>query len=68
MPALYIAKENREKLGMSGMDKIIAFDQSNMLDDRLSLPSENSGRTSDANKVVTSRSNFGKKDPANSMN
>jgi hypothetical protein len=28
MPALYIAKANREKLGISGMDKIVAFDQS----------------------------------------
>jgi len=28
MPAHYIAKANREKLGMSGMDKIVAFDQS----------------------------------------
>ncbi|WP_130218365.1 hypothetical protein [Bradyrhizobium genosp. SA-3] len=29
MPAHYIAQANREKLGISGMDKIIAFDQSN---------------------------------------
>lgn len=28
MPAHYIAQANREKLGMSGMDKIVVFDQS----------------------------------------
>jgi hypothetical protein len=28
MPAHYIAKANREKLAISGMDKIVAFDQS----------------------------------------
>jgi hypothetical protein len=28
MPAHYIARANREQLRMSGMDKIIAFDQS----------------------------------------
>lgn len=58
MPAHYIAQANREKLGMSGMDKIIAFDQSNSLDDLVSLPRENNGGTREANKVVTLRSNF----------
>jgi hypothetical protein len=33
MPALYIAQANREKLGMSGMDKIVAFDQSQSRDE-----------------------------------
>jgi hypothetical protein len=33
LPAHYIAKANREKLGASGMDKIVAFDQSQSLDD-----------------------------------
>jgi hypothetical protein len=28
IPALYIAQANREKLGFSGMDKVVAFDQS----------------------------------------
>ncbi|GLR98067.1 hypothetical protein GCM10007858_57090 [Bradyrhizobium liaoningense] len=28
MPAHYIAQANREKLGLSGMEKIVAFDQS----------------------------------------
>jgi hypothetical protein len=28
MPAHYIAKANRQKLGISGMDKIVAFNQS----------------------------------------
>jgi len=61
MPAHYIAQANREKLGISGMDKIIAFDQSTSLDDFIPLPRENGGGTSDANKVVTLRSNYGKK-------
>jgi hypothetical protein len=38
MPAHYIAQANREKLGMSGMDKIVAFDQSQNMDDILPLP------------------------------
>jgi len=41
------------------MDKIIAFDQS--FDDLMPLPDANSARTRDANKVVTLRSNSGKK-------
>ena len=61
MPAHYIAQANRKKLGMSGMDKVIAFDQGHSLDDFAPLPSENSEGTPDANKVVTLRSNFGKK-------
>ena len=61
MPAHYIAQANREKLGVSGMDKIIAFDQGNSLGDFLPLPGENSGGTRDANKVVTLRSNIRKK-------
>jgi hypothetical protein len=28
MPAHYIARANREKLGIGGMDKVVAFDQS----------------------------------------
>jgi integrase len=63
MPAHYIAQANREKLGVSGMEKIIAFDQSNSLDDFMPALEENSGGTREANKVVTLRSNFGKKTP-----
>jgi hypothetical protein len=48
---------------MSGMDKIIAFDQSAGLDDFTPLSRENSRGTPDPNKVVTLRSNFGKKTP-----
>jgi hypothetical protein len=33
MPAHYIAQANREKLGISGVEKIVAFDQSQSLDD-----------------------------------
>jgi hypothetical protein len=60
MPAHYIAKANREKLGMSGMDKVVAFDQSQSLDDFLALPEEKPG-TPTQNRIVTFRSNFGKK-------
>jgi hypothetical protein len=60
MPAHYIAQANWEKLGISGMEKIVAFDQSQSLDDFLRLPDANSAGTSAANKVVTLRSNFGK--------
>ena len=63
MPAHYIAQANREKLGMSGMDKIVAFDQSAAFDDFMPLSRENSGRTPATNKVVTLRSNSGKKTP-----
>ena len=43
MPAHYIAKANREKLGMTGMDKIVSFDQSQSCDDFLRLRSEQRG-------------------------
>jgi hypothetical protein len=42
------------------MDKIVAFDQSQSLDDLL-LPAANGSGTREANKVVTLRSNIGKK-------
>jgi D-alanyl-D-alanine carboxypeptidase len=37
MPAHYIAQANREKHGISGRGKIVAFDQSQSLDDFLQL-------------------------------
>jgi hypothetical protein len=61
MPAHYIAKANREKLGMSGMDKIVAFDQSQSLDDFMPAAKTNRVRTSGGNGVVTFPGNFGKK-------
>jgi hypothetical protein len=61
MPAHYIAKANREKLGVSGMDKFVAFDQSQSLDDLMPAAEANSAGTREANKVVTLRSNIGKK-------
>jgi integrase len=61
MPAHYIAQANREKLGISGMEKIVAFDQSESLDDFLQLPEANSGRTPDGNGVVTFPGNIRKK-------
>ena len=63
MPAHYIAKANREKLGMSGMDKVVAFDQSQSLDEFMPLPEANSAGTSGANKIVASCSNIGEKSP-----
>jgi hypothetical protein len=60
MPAHYIARANRETLGISGTEKIVVFEQSQSLDDFLRLPDPNSARTSTLNKVVTLRSNFGK--------
>jgi hypothetical protein len=61
MPAHYIAKASREKLGVTGMDKILACDQSQSLDVFGQLPEANSTGTPAANKVVTLRSNFPKK-------
>jgi hypothetical protein len=61
MPAHYIAQANREKLGMTGMDKIVAFDQSQSLDDLMPRPEANRVRTSGRNGVVTFPGNFGKK-------
>jgi hypothetical protein len=61
MPAHYIGQANRENLGMSGMDKIVAFDQSHALDDFVALPDANRAGTSGENRVVTLRSNLGKK-------
>jgi integrase len=61
MPAHYIAQANREKLGISDMDKIVAFDQSHSLDDFVALPDANRAGTSGENRVVTLHSNFGKK-------
>ncbi len=61
MPAHYIAKANRERLGMSGMEKIVALDQSQSLDDVTALPGANRPGTSVENRVVTLRSNSGRK-------
>jgi hypothetical protein len=46
MPAHHIAQANREKLGTSGMDKIVAFDQSRSLDEFMPLSDVNSAGTS----------------------
>jgi hypothetical protein len=61
MPAHYIAQANREKLGISGMEKIVAFDQSQSRGALLQLPEANSERTSDENGVVTFPDNIRKK-------
>ena len=57
MPAHYIAQANREKLGFSGMDKVVAFDQSDSLAD----VAANEPRTSAVNGVVTFAGNIRKK-------
>jgi hypothetical protein len=61
MPAHYIAQANREKLRISGMEKIVAFDQSQSLDELMAPPDANKGGAPSENRVVTLRSSFGKK-------
>jgi hypothetical protein len=53
MPALYIAKVNRDKLAISGMKKVEAYDQTENITD-LAMPV-------DQNRIVTSESNRRKK-------
>lgn len=53
MPAHYIAKANRDKLAISGMEKIEAYDQTENIAD-LAMPN-------DQNKIVTFESNRKKK-------
>lgn len=60
MPAHYIAKANREKLGAGGMDKIVAFDQSQTMDDILPMSDVNKVATNGENRVVTLRVILGK--------
>jgi len=60
MPAHSIAQANREKLGMSGKDKIVAFDESQNVDDFRSLSDANRAATHGENRVVTLRRNFRK--------
>ena len=50
MPAHYIAKANREKLGMSRMDKIAAFDQSQSLDELMAVPQGRNARREQSSK------------------
>lgn len=61
MPAHYIAQANREKLGISGMEKIVAFDQSRSLDDFMGVPEANNVGTTTANGVITFPGNIRKK-------
>ena len=61
MPAHYIAQANREKLGLTGMEKVIAYD-GNLLTDHLELAAGGNGsRTEAGNEVVTFPRNFRKK-------
>jgi hypothetical protein len=53
MPALYIAKASRDKLAISGMEKIEAYDQMENIAD-LAMPA-------DQNRIVTFESNRRKK-------
>jgi hypothetical protein len=61
MPAHYIAQANREKLGISGMEKIVAFDERQSLDDLMDLPTTNRAGTPRGNGVVTFPGNIRKK-------
>lgn len=61
IPAHYIAEANRLRLGTSGMEKIVTFDQSYSLDDLLPATEANNGRTSRRNGVVTFPGNIRKK-------
>jgi hypothetical protein len=61
MPTHYIAQAHREKLGISGTEKIVAFDQSQSIDDFLQPREAHSERTSDGNGVVTFPGNIRKK-------
>ena len=61
MPAHYIAQANREKLGISGMEKIVAFDQTQSLDDFMGVPEPNKTGTPPVNGVVTFPGNIRKK-------
>ncbi|SDF18386.1 hypothetical protein SAMN05216337_10473 [Bradyrhizobium brasilense] len=60
MPAHYIAQANRERLGISGMEKIVTFDQNQLPDDR-SGSEANRARTPRRNGVVTFPGNIRKK-------
>jgi hypothetical protein len=57
MPAHYIAQANREKLGFSGMEKVVAFDESESLADFAA----NEAGTTAVNGVVTFPGNIRKK-------
>src|ERR1700722_1972383 len=57
MRAHHIAQANREKLGFSGMDKVVAFDQSASPDNFVA----NEARTTTGNGVVTFPGNIRKK-------
>ncbi|HEY0331686.1 MAG TPA: hypothetical protein VGC77_21630 [Rhodopseudomonas sp.] len=61
MPAHHIAQANREKLGMAGMDKIVAFDEDGSPEDFLAPPEANRAGTSSRNGMVTFPGNFRKK-------
>ena len=50
MPALYIAKANREKVGLSGMDKLMAHDRSENIGAIKRVASENGRVTFLSNK------------------
>jgi hypothetical protein len=58
MPAHDIAQANREKLGTSGMDKVVAFDQSQSSDEFLRPREENRTGPTGGNGVVTFPSNI----------
>jgi hypothetical protein len=60
MPAHYIAEAKREKLGMSGIEKIVTFDQGQSRDGFVPGLEANNVRTRGANEVVAFPGNIRK--------
>jgi hypothetical protein len=67
MPAHYIAQASRKKLGICGMEKIVAFDQSQPLDDFTGVPEANNVEAPRGNGAVTFPGNIRKKSLTISM-
>lgn len=61
MPAHYIAQANRERPGISGMEKIVTLDQGRSRDDFAPGQEANRLRTLHANEVVAFPGNIRKK-------
>ena len=60
MPAHHIAQAHRERLRISGMERIVTFDRSPSADDLVPVADANNARTPRRNAVVTSPGNIQK--------
>jgi hypothetical protein len=60
MPAHHIAQANRQKLGISGMEKIVAFDQTHHWMISWELPEANNVGTPSGNGLLTFAGNIRK--------